>query len=120
MKGPFEGIMGFSQGGIMTSILCGKKIQNQSPLPFNFIINIAGFKARALELQPLFEQKFKIPSLHIYGEKDTLKEGTIAYSKQFEDPIVVSHEFGHDIPQDEPTIERIVSFVNSQSSYSRF
>ncbi|CAF1148717.1 unnamed protein product [Didymodactylos carnosus] len=113
--GPFDGILGFSQGGALTGILCG--LQPFSNISFRFAILISGFPSRAdvheQIMKPNYIQNF--PSLHIYGTKDELvdNERTLRLASVFKDAIIVSHSGGHFTPNKWPSLD-IKSFLIEQ------
>lgn len=99
--GPFDGICGFSQGGAMASIMvalqaAGMALQDVPPLKF------ALFFGSVLTTHPRYMSAFKdrvpVPSCHIIGHKDYVKEHAIRLAKAFEAPIVIMHTRGHIVP----------------------
>jgi hypothetical protein len=120
-QGPFDGIIGFSQGGVLASILCGLRntdpsTDHNNPLIFNFAIIVSAFPPSAADYLPLFEESKRHllpPTLHIYGKGDTLvlPEYSKINVQRFHNPIVLEvrleptnrtnqskHEGGHYIP----------------------
>lgn len=101
-EGPFDGILGFSQGAVMASLLCalqaselmakersvdivgGDEIVTVLPLQpptahsFSFAIIVSGFISRATDHQPLFESLAcadTVPAtLHVMGKSDVVVE----------------------------------------------
>ncbi|KAJ1970289.1 hypothetical protein IWQ62_000016 [Dispira parvispora] len=86
-EGPFDGIMGFSQGaamaGIVALLLEGqpsadmKSVCNFAiPAPHQrprFYIMVGGFQVNVVELLPLYKQPpCSIPTLHLVGDLDTI------------------------------------------------
>lgn len=63
-EGPFDGIIGFAQGGTLAAILASEEFQTK------FIIPISAYTPRADQFKNF--KPIKIPSLHIFGEKDIL------------------------------------------------
>jgi len=115
--GPFDGILGFSQGAAMTALLCGMRQQNlpeNAWLDFRFAILVSGFKPRAKELSHNFEQPIEVPSLHIIGETDD----KVAPAKSmdmlagFASPVLYNHPGGHYIPSDATTRNALSEFVS--------
>ena len=79
-QGPFDGILGFSQGGALAGILAA--LQPKGHIKFDFLINASGFISRAHEHQALLQPNaLRMPSFHIYGKTDILvdPERTRAY-----------------------------------------
>ncbi|KAK2163287.1 hypothetical protein LSH36_82g02012, partial [Paralvinella palmiformis] len=75
-QGPFDGVLGFSQGASMLSLLCGlQQHQGQEcPFHFDFAIFVAGFKSRSEGHRHLYDDLIQIPTLHVYGETDKVIE----------------------------------------------
>mmetsp|Transcript_21635 Transcript_21635/g.56449 ORF Transcript_21635/g.56449 Transcript_21635/m.56449 type:complete len:148 (-) Transcript_21635:919-1362(-) len=42
--------------------------------------------------------KVPVPSLHIYGDRDQIREHCVDLANAFEDPIIIQHPKGHSIP----------------------
>lgn len=70
--GPFDGILGFSQGASFASILCSMQQENLLPFKFDFAIFISGFKSLCSPHNKYYSAILDIPSLHIYGTNDKI------------------------------------------------
>ncbi|XP_017796088.1 PREDICTED: esterase OVCA2, partial [Habropoda laboriosa] len=68
--GPFDGILGFSQGAAFVTLLCFMQQKNLLPIKFDFVIIISGFKSMCAPHATYYDGKISIPSLHIYGKTD--------------------------------------------------
>ncbi|XP_052248811.1 esterase OVCA2-like isoform X2 [Dreissena polymorpha] len=104
-QGPFDGVLSFSQGAAFASLLCGIQQQNpDSPIKFNFVIFVAGFKSRQSAHNVLYSKKITIPSLHVFGKTDKviMKEMSEDLLQYFEAPTVLEHEGGHFVPASGP------------------
>lgn len=64
-NGPFDGVIGFSQGSVMTTILLGLNIY-----PFKFAWIIGSYSPTDPEY--ILYDKIKIPTLHIWGLDDSI------------------------------------------------
>ncbi|KAK3859262.1 hypothetical protein Pcinc_034616 [Petrolisthes cinctipes] len=73
-SGPFDGILGFSQGAAMLGLLCGLQQQGKLSFSFKFAIFASSFKSRSLPHQSLYSETITLPTLHIYGETDQSSE----------------------------------------------
>ena len=110
-KGPFDGLLGFSQGAAVSLVVAamqqdGRLLQNFDPL--KLCIFIAGFRSRDKDHIAMLD-KFKLdcPTLHIWGEKDQLKQGCeAAVDCCSSRAIVERHPAGHKVPN--------VSTIDSQ------
>ncbi|XP_044728133.1 esterase GA18864 [Chrysoperla carnea] len=102
--GPFDGILGFSQGASFASLLCYLVSKNLTPINFHFAILASGFKSGSIPHMKYYGQPICIPSLHIFGENDQIipKEMSLTLKKEFVsdefDPIEVLHDGGHFLP----------------------
>eukprot|EP00891_Asterochloris_glomerata_P007178 jgi/Astpho2/7178/fgenesh1_pg.00113_%23_20_t len=70
--GPFNGIMGFSQGAACASTVVALQRQGrmlQDEPQFKFCIFFAGALNRDVHLRHIYEQHIDTPSIHIIGEK---------------------------------------------------
>lgn len=70
--GPFDGLLGFSQGAAVAAFVCalGQAGDLRFPLP-RFIILISGFCPRGLGLkEPIMHNPLSLPSLHVFGDTD--------------------------------------------------
>eukprot|EP00879_Flechtneria_rotunda_P003150 GHRR01003372.1.p1 GENE.GHRR01003372.1~~GHRR01003372.1.p1 ORF type:complete len:296 (+),score=71.11 GHRR01003372.1:250-1137(+) len=99
--GPFDGICGFSQGGAMASALVALQHAGLAlpdvPL-FTFALFFGSVLTNHLRYQQAFKDRVQVPSCHIIGHKDYVKEHSIALARSFEGPIVIIHSKGHVIP----------------------
>jgi len=116
-KGPFCGVLGFSQGATLCGILAAiQQVHPESPIHFNFAVLFAGFKARAENLQYLFDNgKLKTPAFQVIGERDPYRSGSEAYWGIWENFEVLTFDGGHLIPKDEVVLKSVANFVQNQS-----
>ncbi|XP_072765769.1 esterase OVCA2 [Anoplolepis gracilipes] len=99
-QGPFDGILGFSQGAAFVSILCAMMKRKILQIEFNFAIMISGFKSLCAPHAKYYDEKIDVPSLHIYGENDQVIPTVMAehISCLFPNKKEIRHEGGHYIP----------------------
>ncbi|RKP10434.1 ovarian cancer-associated gene 2 protein [Thamnocephalis sphaerospora] len=106
-QGPFDGVLGFSQGAVFASLLASIYSRPDEPLrldsrhpAFRFAILISGFPSRCPSHSYLYERPIQCPSLHMIGLGDTvvLPEGSEKLANTFENPTVYRHDGGHVIP----------------------
>ncbi|XP_033225405.1 esterase OVCA2 isoform X2 [Belonocnema kinseyi] len=101
VSGPFDGLLGFSQGASFVSILCAMQEKKLSPIQFDFAILVSGFKSLC-EPHAIYykEVKFDLPTLHVYGEGDKIIPTMAAELLElFSDPKkYFIHEGGHYVP----------------------
>eukprot|EP00698_Gefionella_okellyi_P004718 TRINITY_DN14313_c0_g1_i1.p1 TRINITY_DN14313_c0_g1~~TRINITY_DN14313_c0_g1_i1.p1 ORF type:complete len:244 (-),score=23.35 TRINITY_DN14313_c0_g1_i1:128-823(-) len=118
-QGPFDGVLGFSQGAAVTSVLCAlQQLQPEAfPSRFRFAVMFSGFCSPAEEHQRLYEQcrGIDIPSLHVFGATDR----QISVSQQLADvfadtggrKVVVWHQLGHVVPSSAEFIAQYEAFL---------
>lgn len=89
-QGPFDGILGFSQGAILSSVLVALRPE----FGFDFAVLIGGFQARDHELAKLYDREFEIPSLHVYGRGDEIvkPEASEKLAQKYKNPSRIVHE----------------------------
>ncbi|KAI8098236.1 serine hydrolase FSH [Gilbertella persicaria] len=126
-EGPFDGILGFSQGGCFAALLTHMlQDRNYFPdlippsfnhAPFQFSIIVAGFKPTMQEATNIMltkQNKVKTPSLHYIGELDTLvlPEAMNSLSEAFVKPTVFRHSGGHYLPSTAASCKALAKFVS--------
>ncbi|XP_057492672.1 uncharacterized protein LOC130778196 isoform X2 [Actinidia eriantha] len=121
--GPFDGLLGFSQGALLSAALPGMQAQGVAltGVPkIKFVIVISGGKFGGSKYsspklaENAFSSPIECPSLHIYGEDDIAKPYAteLLDSFSFVDPFVIHHHEGHVIPKlDEKGLEVMLSFI---------
>lgn len=113
-EGPFDGILGFSQGATVAAMLC---LLSPAPPPVSFVVLVAAFLPRDLEVQRHFSSGAcdGIPTLHIMGEDDQLvpMESSAAVASCFAGATTATHPGGHAVPASAPIRSALKSFVQS-------
>lgn len=114
--GPFDGILGFSQGAAMVASVCAQKRTLKGQMDFRFAILCSGF---ALKLADCEKGSINCPSLHIFGndqgnDRQISSQASRELASLFDDgcSVVVEHEFGHIIPTRSPYIDEIKDFLH--------
>ncbi|XP_057658889.1 esterase AGAP003155 isoform X2 [Diorhabda carinulata] len=99
-EGPFDGILGFSQGACFAGLLCDLQQRGLTKFTFSFAVLASGFKSGSLPHLKYYIDRITIPTLHIFGENDQIipTEMSEALSNCFEDPVIVKHPGGHYLP----------------------
>ena len=66
----------------------------------------------------LLDEQLDLPSLHVFGEKDTSVPPLFSekLARQFNDNVVYVHGKGHVIPQDIQACDQIISFMDVNCS----
>ncbi|KAG9416579.1 hypothetical protein AC1031_000974 [Aphanomyces cochlioides] len=117
-QGPFDGIFGFSQGGICAAHLLARQHQGDARFRFSFgIFSAAALMSDARYAIPL-DSPLPFPSLHIMGEQDALisVEKSRALAGQFANPVLLVHPGGHYIPTQKEPRDAWKAFLALQSA----
>eukprot|EP01121_Diplochlamys_sp_Union-15-3_P001513 TRINITY_DN11303_c0_g1_i1.p1 TRINITY_DN11303_c0_g1~~TRINITY_DN11303_c0_g1_i1.p1 ORF type:complete len:223 (-),score=34.02 TRINITY_DN11303_c0_g1_i1:96-764(-) len=104
-QGPFDGILGFSQGGVFASILCGYLGKSDSGISFQFALIFSAFASSVKQFIELYGNiPPTLPTLHAFGsrEKDTIVDPDdskkLASYFPKDSTTVYEHKGGHYIP----------------------
>ncbi|XP_032777234.2 esterase OVCA2 [Daphnia magna] len=111
--GPFDGILGFSQGAALGSILCYMLEKGELNFSFRFAILVSGFRSRLSPHTYFYKTKQTIATLHVIGETDRIveKEMSEELTTYFESPHIMCHSGGHYVPATSKEKEDTVTFV---------
>ncbi len=115
-KGPFDGVFGFSQGGIISTILCNQNnLSGLSALRFKFAVIAAAKVPNEKRLSKYFDDnaRIEVPSLHIVGMADKLVDWESSVemgTKYFNGARIFKHESGHCIPWNSQAKEEYLNF----------
>ncbi|XP_006863298.1 PREDICTED: ovarian cancer-associated gene 2 protein [Chrysochloris asiatica] len=114
--GPFDGLLGFSQGAALAALVCalGQACDARFPLP-RFIILVSGFCPRGLELkEPILRAPLSLPSLHVFGDTDRVipSQESVQLASQFPGAVTLNHSGGHFIPTAAPQRQAYLKFLD--------
>ncbi|XP_038694686.1 esterase OVCA2-like isoform X2 [Tripterygium wilfordii] len=120
--GPFDGLLGFSQGAFISATVPGLQLQGAAftrvpKIKFLILISAAKFKGlMKLGQNKLVTNAFSplvvCPSVHFIGENDFLKPEGLLLLESFVEPVVIYHPKGHTIPRlDRKNLETMLRFV---------
>ncbi|KAK9664487.1 hypothetical protein RND81_14G045800 [Saponaria officinalis] len=115
-NGPFDGLLGFSQGATLCGLLAGYQLQGKvltEHSPIKFLISVSGSKFKAPEIHDVaFKDPIAVKSVHFVGEKDWLKLPSEELAAAFVDPLIIRHPQGHTVPRlDEAATEQLVNWT---------
>jgi len=104
-KGGWDGVVAFSQGATLASLL--SSMPQLSCSHSRFAVLISGFPSRATAHKAQFEKKItEVKTLNIYGVQDAhlgspeeVKERTLKLASMYEDPEILERGGGHFTPQ---------------------
>lgn len=101
-SGPFDVLLGFSQGSTFASILNAHFHEKQLPIPWKVCVHVSGIVPRdpALKRQLDAMKPLDLPSIFLIGEKDFLREHAKALVPYYLESKCYVHEFagGHRFP----------------------
>ncbi|OVA13568.1 Rhodanese-like domain [Macleaya cordata] len=114
-SGPFDGILGFSQGAAMAASVCGQRGRLDGEIDFKFAILCSGF---ALQTGEFEMGSIKCPSIHVFGnglgkDRQIARNASMELANLFEKScsLIIEHESGHIIPTRSPYIDQIKAFL---------
>ncbi|XP_068659920.1 rhodanese-like domain-containing protein 6 [Aristolochia californica] len=114
-QGPFDGILGFSQGAAVAAMLCAKQRVDDHDRLFRFVILCSGFALSSMDVK---YGSINCPSLHIFGsdrgnDRQISQQASMELTRFFEEgsSMVVEHQMGHIIPTLPPYIDQIKAFL---------
>ncbi|KAI5620003.1 esterase OVCA2 [Silurus asotus] len=100
--GPFDGILGFSQGAALVAMLCSLQGQKlEATFNFRFAILVAGFRSACAQHQYLYKGvNVMVPSLHVFGQDDKVIPEQMSQDllPLFQGAHVLNHQGGHFVP----------------------
>ncbi|XP_051903021.1 esterase OVCA2 [Hippocampus zosterae] len=99
--GPFDGVLGFSQGAALVAMLCALQESRAEPdFGFRFAILVAGFRSACAEHLRFYSAPLRMPSMHVFGLADGVIPADMSRDllPVFRDPHVLTHPGGHFVP----------------------
>ena len=116
--GPFDGLLGFSQGAILSGGLPGLQANGVAltKVPkIKFLIIIGGAQLKSPTVaEKAYSSPIQCPSLHFLGDKDFLKPYGLELLNSCVDPVIIHHPKGHTIPRiDDENLPTMLSFIES-------
>ena len=119
-QGPFDGVLGFSQGACVAAVLSAMLEKGSLPpnIKFDFAVLISGFLPRdacySAICDPAGSGKIRqVRSLHVVGKSDDVVEPARSYkaAEIFERCEFVEHDKGHLVPSDKHVRDAIKAFI---------
>ncbi|KAK6911669.1 tRNA uridine(34) hydroxylase, N-terminal [Dillenia turbinata] len=114
-KGPFDGILGFSQGAAMAASVCALRRRREGQVNFRFVILCSGFALKSMKVE---QGSINCPSLHIFGrvegkDRQIMTQASRDLAALFEEgcSVTIEHEYGHIIPARSPYVDKIKDFL---------
>ncbi|KAK8805376.1 hypothetical protein WA158_002032 [Blastocystis sp. Blastoise] len=118
----YDGILGFSQGGIIASTLVALQQKGEIKTNFKFVISVGSSLPKDMNVrnQVFGDMQLLLPSLHIYGKTDkvVVPERSQILISRYKNPTVFTHDFGHYIPRHPAAIQAYRNFHEDINSIS--
>ncbi|GAB9468908.1 Serine hydrolase [Globisporangium polare] len=135
-RGPFDVVVGFSQGAILLTLLSALYLHRHNVRLWKLAICVGGMPVMDPQFRSLFEnpetgERIQVPfsSVHIYGESDPIHLESKKLAKLYEDyphaaahgkrRIVYEHTGGHKFPSlkgNEAFYEKLVQVIHDHSN----
>ena len=121
----FEGILGFSQGAAMASLVAALFARHSEAAPLQslrFAVLVSGFPWRDVKTghRQLFEAPtpISLPSLHVISDEDQVVKPRLsdALARFFAEPAWYRHDSGHRVPREPAWLAAFATFLASASS----
>ncbi|KAH7845032.1 hypothetical protein Vadar_034417 [Vaccinium darrowii] len=111
-KGPFDGLLGFSQGATLSALLLGYQAQGKvlkDHPPIKLFVSVSGSKFRDPSICEIaYKDPINVRSVHFIGAKDWLRLPSEDLASSFHNPLIIRHPQGHTVPRlDEDAVEKL-------------
>ncbi len=119
-EGPFDGILSFSQGASLVSLLAAEKLMDPtSKVKFRFAILVSGFKSALTAHQNAYATPIACPSLHIFGDSDSVipVHLSVDLAEAFTSAYTFRHSGGHYVPASAELKAILVNFLKPLTVY---
>uniref|UniRef100_A0A1I8PPQ5 Serine hydrolase domain-containing protein n=1 Tax=Stomoxys calcitrans TaxID=35570 RepID=A0A1I8PPQ5_STOCA len=115
-QGPFQGLLGFSQGACFVGLICGLAKKKLTSIKPEFAILSSGFLSGSLVHKSAYEESVIIPTLHIYGLSDEIipKEMSQELANLFKNVEVLEHNGGHYFPATSQQKQTYINFFQDR------
>lgn len=118
-RGPYDGVLGFSQGAMLAAIVTARGVCGKGPLPrFALLFGAATPKPHEALLASLGEAGCSVPTLHSVSAADRMNPaemGEWVASCFAPSAKLLYHDAGHVVPQDAASVEAVRVFVAAQN-----
>ena len=110
---PRLGLFGFSQGAIAAAALCALAARGEFP-EIAFAVLVAGRVPRSDLLASLFGSPLRVPSMHVWGERDAFAAAhspVLADCFEPDQRQLVRWSGGHRVPTRGPAADAVAAFI---------
>lgn len=111
--GPFDGLLGFSQGAALAAMVCALRARGDPRFPVAFAVLVAGFVSRSPAHGHFYRDPIALPTLHVVGEADAVIAAPLSMelARSFVEPVVLTHPGGHFVPVGAPQKKAYLDFL---------
>nr|NP_001409286.1 dihydrofolate reductase [Papaver somniferum] len=111
-NGPFDGLLGFSQGAALSGLLLGYQAQGKvlkDHPAIKLFVSVSGSKFRDPSIgEVAYKEPIKAKSVHFVGAKDWFQLPSEDLAAAFDKPLILRHPQGHTVPRlDEGTTSQL-------------
>ncbi|XP_032860012.2 esterase OVCA2 [Tyto alba] len=112
--GPFDGLLGFSQGAALAAMVCALRARGDPRFPVAFAVLVAGFASRAPAHGHFYREPIALPTLHVVGDADAVIAAPLSreLARRFVEPVVLTHPGGHFVPAAAPQKKAYLDFLD--------
>ncbi|NXE30235.1 OVCA2 Esterase, partial [Ardeotis kori] len=112
--GPFDGLLGFSQGAALAAMVCALRARGDPRFPVAFAILVAGFASRSPAHGHFYRDPIALPTLHVVGDADAVIAASLSreLARRFVEPVVLTHPGGHFVPAAAPQKKAYLEFLD--------
>lgn len=109
-RGPFDVVLGFSQGAALTTLLTAHFQRMYHEVPWALCVLVSGFDPRAVETTELMREAYPLgtvdmPSIHVIGSADPMAKHSKSLVERYTDAptrgvqrLTLEHSEGHKFP----------------------
>lgn len=115
-QGPFQGLLGFSQGACFVGLICGLAKKKLTSIRPEFAVLSSGFISGSLVHMSAYEERITIPTLHVYGLTDEIipKDMSESLAAHFKNVEVLEHNGGHYFPATAQQKQTYINFFQNR------
>ncbi|XP_004152616.2 esterase OVCA2 [Cucumis sativus] len=119
--GPFDGLLGFSQGAVLSAALAllqarGVALTKVPKIKFVIVISGSKLQSSSLAARIAYSTSIACPSLHFLSEEDFLMPSGLKLLESFVEPSIINHSKGHIVPRlDEKSLKIVDGFIQKVS-----